>query len=89
MAISTALVLAVATGAVVVLRGGLLPSAESCRSNAVRLSVAASPDIAPALRTVADHARKAGIRSDGRCLDVKVSSRPAKAIVAAGEAGAG
>ncbi|MFF7655537.1 substrate-binding domain-containing protein [Streptomyces sp. NPDC007983] len=77
VAISTALVLAVATGAVVVLRGGLLPSAGSCRSNAVRLSVAASPDIAPALRTVADHARKADIRSDGRCLDVKVASRPA------------
>ncbi|MFD7501053.1 substrate-binding and VWA domain-containing protein [Streptomyces sp. NPDC059850] len=77
MAISTALVLAVATGAVVVLRGGLLPSAESCRSDAVRLSVAASPDIAPGLRAVADRARKAGIRSDGRCLDVKVTSRPA------------
>ncbi|MFI0780952.1 substrate-binding domain-containing protein [Streptomyces sp. NPDC021212] len=77
VAISTALVLAVATGAVVVLRGGLLPSAESCRSNAVRLTVAASPDIAPSLRTVADHARRAGIRSDGRCLDVRIASRPA------------
>ncbi|RNF86862.1 VWA domain-containing protein [Streptomyces botrytidirepellens] len=88
VAISTALVLAVATGAVVVLRGGLLPSAESCRSNAVRLSVAASPDIAPALRTVADHARRAGIRSDGRCLDVKVSSRPAYEVAnALGDAG--
>lgn len=77
VAISTALVLAVAAGAVVVLRGGLLPSAASCRSTAVRLSVAASPDIAPGLRTVADHARRADIRSDGRCLDVKVISRPA------------
>ncbi|WP_370592926.1 substrate-binding domain-containing protein [Streptomyces sp. NBRC 110028] len=83
VAISTALVLAVAAGAVVVLRGGLLPSAGSCRSNAVRLSVAASPDIAPALRTVADHARKAGIRSDGRCLDVRVASRPAYEVAKA------
>ncbi|MFI0820946.1 substrate-binding and VWA domain-containing protein [Streptomyces sp. NPDC021098] len=83
VAISTALVLAVAAGAVVVLRGGLLPSAESCRSHAVRLSVAASPDIAPALRTVADHARKAGIRSDGRCLDVRVTSRPAYQVAGA------
>jgi len=83
VAISTALVLAVATGAVVVLRGGLLPSAESCRSNAVRLTVAASPDITPGLRTVADHARKSGIRSDGRCLDVKVTSRPAHEVAKA------
>jgi ABC-type Fe3+ transport system substrate-binding protein len=87
-AISTALVLAVAAGAVVVLRGGLLPATESCRSNAVRLSVAASPDIAPALRTVADHARKAGIRSDGRCMDVKIISRPAYEVAnALGDAG--
>ncbi|MEU1791858.1 substrate-binding domain-containing protein [Streptomyces sparsogenes] len=75
VAISTALALVLATGAALALRGELLAPMASCASDSVRLGVAASPDIAPALREVAERARATGVRSDGRCLDVKVTSR--------------
>ncbi|MEC4019862.1 substrate-binding domain-containing protein [Streptomyces sp. H27-D2] len=73
--ISTALVLVVAAGAVVTARGDLLPFGGGCDGESVRLDVVASPDIAPSLRAVADRARTERVKSDGRCLDVKVTAR--------------
>ncbi|GGN52720.1 hypothetical protein GCM10011579_010080 [Streptomyces albiflavescens] len=75
VAIATVLVLTVAAGTAVAVRGGLLSFGGSCQDNAVHLEVAASPDMAPALRATADHARKNNITSDGRCLDVTVTAR--------------
>ncbi|BDM68904.1 hypothetical protein HEK616_23910 [Streptomyces nigrescens] len=74
--LSTALVLAVAAGSVVALRSGLLPFGTRCDGPSVRLDVAASPDIAPAVEAVADTAREKATRTDGRCLDVRVVARP-------------
>ncbi|MGP3985036.1 substrate-binding domain-containing protein [Streptomyces sp. KR80] len=71
----TALVLAVATGTVVASPSDLLPFGKSCDGQTMRLRVVASPAIAPALRTVADRARDDGFRTDGRCLDVRVTAR--------------
>ncbi|MFF8618396.1 substrate-binding domain-containing protein [Streptomyces sp. NPDC015350] len=73
--IATALVLAVAAGTAVAARGGLLSFSESCEDSAVRLSMVASPDIAPSVRALADRARKDEVRSDGRCLYVTVTAR--------------
>ncbi|MFC7260922.1 substrate-binding and VWA domain-containing protein [Streptomyces lutosisoli] len=75
VAIATVLVLTVAAGTAAAVRGGLLSFGASCQDDAVHLEVAASPDVAPALRATADHARKHNITSDGRCLDVSVTAR--------------
>ncbi|MEV0373567.1 substrate-binding and VWA domain-containing protein [Streptomyces sp. NPDC050636] len=75
--ISTAVVLAVAAGSVVALRTDLIRFGGPCDGMSVRLDVAVSPDIAPAVRAVADKARAERTRSDGRCLDVKVTARAA------------
>jgi hypothetical protein len=75
VAIATVLVLTVAAGTAAAVRGGLLSFGGSCQDDAVHLEVAASPDVAPALRATADHARKNNITSDGRCLDVSVTAR--------------
>ncbi|NEC67093.1 VWA domain-containing protein [Streptomyces sp. SID9727] len=75
VAIATVLVLAVAGGAAVAVQGGLLPFSTSCEEGAVHLSMAASPDIAPAVRAVADRARTDEVRSGGRCVDVNVVAR--------------
>ncbi|MET7370498.1 substrate-binding and VWA domain-containing protein [Streptomyces sp. NPDC005566] len=75
VAIATVLVLAGAAGTAVAATGGLLSFSDSCEDSAVRLTVVASPDIAPALRTVAARARKEPARSDGRCLHVTVAAR--------------
>ncbi|WP_406448228.1 substrate-binding and VWA domain-containing protein [Streptomyces sp. NBC_00876] len=75
VAIATMLVLAVAGGTVVAAQGGLLSFSKSCEETAVHLSMMTSPDIAPAVRAVADKARKDDLRSDGRCVDVNVVSR--------------
>ncbi|MEV7899226.1 substrate-binding and VWA domain-containing protein [Streptomyces cyaneofuscatus] len=75
IAIATLLVLAVATGTGVAVNGGLLSFSESCEDSAVRLSLAASPDIAPAVRDIAEQAFADEVRSDGHCLDVKVVAR--------------
>lgn len=72
--IATALVLSVAAGAVLAADNGLFSFGGSC-DESVRLSVVASPDIAPALAAVADRAREDDVTTDGRCLDVKVSAR--------------
>ncbi|MFG2141556.1 substrate-binding domain-containing protein [Streptomyces sp. NPDC048650] len=73
--VATALVLAVAAGTVVALRTDLLPFGKPCGGASVRLRVLASPDIAPAIKTVAARARVDEVRSDGKCLDVKVAAR--------------
>ncbi|MET7621416.1 hypothetical protein [Streptomyces sp. NPDC005408] len=75
IAISTMLVLAVATGTGIAAQSGLLSFATSCEDSAVRLDVVASPDIAPAVREVADRAREERIRSDGQCMDIRVTAR--------------
>ncbi|MEU0358410.1 substrate-binding and VWA domain-containing protein [Streptomyces cyaneofuscatus] len=75
IAIATLLVLAVATGTGVAVNGGLLSFSESCEDSAVRLSLAASPDIAPAVRDIAEQAFADEVRSDGHCLDVEVVAR--------------
>ncbi|MFK0102111.1 VWA domain-containing protein [Streptomyces sp. NPDC091040] len=75
VAIATVLVLAVAGGAAVAVQGGLLPFSKSCEESAVHLSMVASPDIAPAVRAIADRARTDEVRSDGRCVDVNVVAR--------------
>ncbi|MFJ4971624.1 substrate-binding and VWA domain-containing protein [Streptomyces sp. NPDC088755] len=73
--IATLLVLAVATGTGVAVEGGLLSFSESCADSAVRLFVAASPDIAPAIGAIAEQTRVDEVRSGGRCLDVEVVAR--------------
>ncbi|WNI25976.1 substrate-binding domain-containing protein [Streptomyces sp. ITFR-16] len=73
--IATLLVLAVAGGTAVAAQGGLLSFSKSCAESAVHLSMMTSPDIAPAVQAVADQARKDDLRSDGRCVDVKVVAR--------------
>ncbi|UNO38744.1 substrate-binding domain-containing protein [Streptomyces sp. MST-110588] len=77
VAVSTALVLAVAAGTVVALRGDLLSFKGPCEDKTMRLDVVASPDIAPALEEVAGKARAQRVRTDGKCLDVKVTARAA------------
>ncbi|MFE2568046.1 substrate-binding and VWA domain-containing protein [Streptomyces mirabilis] len=75
VAIATVLVLTVAAGTAVAVRGGLLSFGSSCRDNAVPLKIAASPDMAPALRAVAAHARDHNVTSDGHCIAVTVTAR--------------
>ncbi|MEV0750686.1 substrate-binding and VWA domain-containing protein [Streptomyces sp. NPDC050273] len=75
VAIATMLVLAVAAGTAVAAQGGLLSFSKSCEETAVHLSMMTSPDIAPAVRAVADKARKDNLRSDGHCVDVDVVAR--------------
>jgi hypothetical protein len=74
VAVTTALVLTVAAGTAIAARSGLLTSDSSCDDDAVRLKLAVSPDLAPALKTAAARAREEGITSDGRCLTVTVNA---------------
>jgi hypothetical protein len=74
VALATVLVLTVAGGTAVAVRSGLLSFGSSCRKDAVRLKLAASPDMAPALRTAADRARDENITSDGQCLNISVTA---------------
>ncbi|WP_442818123.1 hypothetical protein [Streptomyces sp. NBC_01727] len=85
--IATVLVLAVAAGTAVAAQGGLLSFSKSCEESAVRLSMMTSPDIAPAVRAVADKARKDQVRSDGRCLRVQVVARDSYQVADAHSAG--
>ncbi|QNE78556.1 VWA domain-containing protein [Streptomyces finlayi] len=75
VAIATMLVLAVAAGTAAAAQSGLLTFSEPCDDSAVRLTMAASPDIAPAARAVADQARENEVKSDGHCLYVEVVAR--------------
>ncbi|KAA6201221.1 VWA domain-containing protein [Streptomyces parvus] len=87
VAIATLLVLAVATGTAVAAKGGLLSFSESCEDSAVHLSVVASPDIAPAVRSIAEQARADEVKADGRCLAVEVLARDAHKVAEALAAG--
>ncbi|MFJ3970227.1 substrate-binding and VWA domain-containing protein [Streptomyces parvus] len=87
VAIATLLVLAVATGTAVAAKGGLLPFSESCEDSVVHLSVVASPDIAPAVRSLAEQARADEVKADGRCLAVEVLARDAHKVAEALAAG--
>ncbi|WP_432172246.1 substrate-binding and VWA domain-containing protein [Streptomyces sp. Tue6028] len=87
VAIATVLVLTVAAGTAAAVRGGLLSLGGSCQDDAVHLEVAASPDVAPALRAAAEYARENNITSDGRCLDVGVSARESYKVTDALRAG--
>ncbi|PWI19889.1 hypothetical protein DI272_41280 [Streptomyces sp. Act143] len=75
VAIATVLVLTVAGGTAAAVQSGLLSFGSSCQEDAVRLSVAASPDVVPALRAAAERARDTSLTSDGRCVDVTVTAR--------------
>ncbi|WBB60802.1 substrate-binding domain-containing protein [Streptomyces sp. WMMC500] len=78
--IATALVLAIAGGTLVARQTGLLPEDEPCEGADLELAVVASPDIAPAVRRTAERARRAELKSDGRCLDIEVTARPAAEV---------
>ncbi|PKV84507.1 substrate-binding domain-containing protein [Streptomyces sp. TLI_146] len=73
--VATLLVLVVAGGAAVAAGSGLLSFGDSCRDSAVRLDLVASPDVAPAVRSVAERARADKVTSDGSCIDVRVTAR--------------
>ncbi|WP_405579004.1 substrate-binding and VWA domain-containing protein [Streptomyces sp. NBC_01092] len=75
VAVATVVVLAVVGGTAAAVRGGLFSLGSSCQDDPVRLTVAASPDLAPALRTAAERAREDDLTSDGRCVAVTVSAR--------------
>ncbi|MFF4033614.1 substrate-binding and VWA domain-containing protein [Streptomyces sviceus] len=75
VAVATVLVLTVAGGTAAAVQGGLLSFGSSCREEAVRLEVAASPDVAPVLRAAAERAHDENLTSDGRCLDISVTAR--------------
>ncbi|ALV37047.1 substrate-binding and VWA domain-containing protein [Streptomyces sp. CdTB01] len=74
-AVATVLVLTAAGGTAVAVRSGLLSFGSSCQDGAVRLRLAASPDIAPALTAAAERARHENVTSDGRCVTVAVTAR--------------
>ncbi|GAA2691906.1 substrate-binding and VWA domain-containing protein [Streptomyces lunalinharesii] len=80
LALATTAVVAAAAGSVVAVSNGLLPFGTSCGGDAVHLAVIASPDIAPALEAVADQARKDAVRTDGKCLDVKINAQPSSEV---------
>ncbi|MCX4760480.1 substrate-binding and VWA domain-containing protein [Streptomyces sp. NBC_01275] len=80
VALATALVLTVAGSAAAAVQSGLLSFGSSCREHPVRLTVAASPDLAPALTVAAKQARDSGLTSDGQCLAVTVSARESSEV---------
>ncbi|MFJ5839218.1 hypothetical protein ACIQGO_21040 [Streptomyces shenzhenensis] len=75
VAIATMLVLTVAAGTAAAVRGGLLSVGSSCRDDPVRLTPAAAPDVAPALRAAVGRAREENVTSDGRCIALTVNAR--------------
>ncbi|MCL6290694.1 substrate-binding and VWA domain-containing protein [Streptomyces sp. 43Y-GA-1] len=83
VAIATVLVLAVAAGGAVAVKGGLLSFSGSCEDSTVQLSVVASPDIAPAVRSVAEQVRADEVRADGHCLEVEVLARDSHKVAEA------
>ncbi|MFG2720409.1 substrate-binding domain-containing protein [Streptomyces sp. NPDC048416] len=82
VALATVLVMAVAGGTAVAVQRGVLSFRRSCTDSAVRLDLVASPDVAPAVRAVADRARRDKITSDGSCMDVRVSARDSYEVAA-------
>jgi hypothetical protein len=87
VAIATVLVLTVAGGTAVAVRSGLFSFGSSCRDDPVRLRLAASPDIAPALTAAAKRARDSDLTSDGRCIAVTVTARDSYKVADALAAG--
>ncbi|WP_438489182.1 hypothetical protein [Streptomyces sp. S186] len=79
LVLATAVVVMVAAGSVVALRGAL-PFGTPCDGDSVRLKVVASPDMAPTLNAVADRAREDEVRTDGKCLDVTVNAQPSSEV---------
>lgn len=77
VALATVLVLTVAGGTAAAVRSGLLSFGSSCQDDPVRLKLAASPDLAPALTAAAQRARDDDLTSDGRCVAVEVTARDA------------
>ncbi|MFC9319432.1 substrate-binding and VWA domain-containing protein [Streptomyces nigra] len=75
LALVTVVALTVAGGTAAAVGEGLLTFGASCQDDAVRLTLAASPEVAPALKTAAERARRAGLTSDGRCVAVTVTAR--------------
>ncbi|MDQ0944961.1 hypothetical protein [Streptomyces sp. V1I1] len=75
IAVAAMLVIAVVAGTGIAAQSGLLSFAESCEDSAIPLDIVASPDIAPAVREVADRARAEKITSDGQCMDIRVAAR--------------
>ncbi|MFI5677682.1 substrate-binding and VWA domain-containing protein [Streptomyces cellulosae] len=73
-AVATVLVLTVAGGTAAAVQGGLFSFGSSCQDDPVRLKLAASPDLAPALTTAAERARDQDLTSDGRCVAVTVTA---------------
>ncbi|WP_026328708.1 substrate-binding domain-containing protein [Streptomyces sulphureus] len=73
--LATALVVALGAGTGVAAQKGMLPFGSGCDGETVELRVAASPDIAPVLRRVAERTEDGEAKSDGRCMDVRVSAR--------------
>lgn len=80
VALATALVLTVAGGVAAAVRSGLLSFGSSCRDHPVRLTVAASPDVAPALTVAAKQAEDGGLTSDGQCLEIGVTARESSEV---------
>ncbi|MFC8346882.1 substrate-binding and VWA domain-containing protein [Streptomyces sp. NPDC057280] len=80
VAIATVLVLTVAGGTAAAVQSGLLSFGASCQEDAVRLKVAASPDVVPALRAAAERARDDSLTSDGRCVDVTVTAQDSSKV---------
>lgn len=77
VALATVLVLTVAGGTAAAVQSGLLSFGASCQEDPVRLKLAASPDVAPALTAAAKRARDHDLTSDGRCVAVTVTARDA------------
>jgi hypothetical protein len=53
----------------------------------VRLTVAASPDVTPALSVAAEQAEDSGLTSDGQCLAVGVTARESSKVAETPAAG--
>ncbi|MGI5199649.1 substrate-binding and VWA domain-containing protein [Streptomyces sp. CA-288835] len=81
VAIAAVLVLSVAAGTVAAIEGGLLSFRPTCQDSAVRLRVAAAPDIAPALKSAADYVHAKDVTSDGHCMDIEVTAQETYEIV--------
>lgn len=78
--VATALVLVIGAGTLVAVQTGMLSADEPCAGPDLELGVVAAPDIAPAVRKTAERARRAELKTDGRCLDVEVTARPAAEV---------
>lgn len=88
VAVAAALALVVVAGTAAV-RAGLFSFGSSCQDSPVRLKLAASPDIAPALEAAARKARSEDVASDGRCVAVTVVARESSQVADALGAGKG